>query len=310
MADSWLTQLMKNMIKAQSSDEVIKREVIREVIYKEADWLSLAAEAITVKTFDGIDVKFSYPTEMSGQYPVAENAATDITPPMEAVDFEMTLQQGEVRYYVTDQAKLRQLGNYQTEFSRRRAAEKLAELKNKNIIDGLYTGAGATAIAATAKKWDAYPTTTGQEIASHIVQAIGSIMQESNCQVHELKNLVMLVPAEVWGVLQAPIEIENIRESLQNYFGRQYGMKIFPTRYTHATLETHLDALVYLNNENTAIHGVLQAGAPIPLVEETRKAGRGTEYLIRQFFNTKVVPHSAALATSKRICKITDVRAV
>lgn len=307
MTESWFMKTMKTLMQMQTSDDVIKREIIRQVIYKEANWLSLAREAVTVQEFDGIDVKFSYPTEMTGQYPVAENAAAEIAAPMQAVEFEMTLQQGEVRYRIGDVAKLRQLGNYQTEFSRRRAAEALAALKDKNIIEALYAGAGATSVDASAAKWQDYPTTTASQIASHISKAISNIMKESNVQMHELANLVMLVPAKVYGILLAPMEIGNVWTSLAKYFNTQYGLKIFPHRHTHATYECHLDALVYVNNANTAIHGVLRANAPVPLVEETRISGRGTEYLIRQFFNTKVVPDSASVSTSTRICKITDV---
>lgn len=298
-------------MQAQSSDIAIKRELIREVLYKEAAWLSLTREAVPVQDFDGIDVKFSYPTEMSGQYPVAENAKAGVSAPMEAVDFEMTLQQGEVRYYITDYAKLRQLGNYQTEFSRRRAAEKLAELKDMNILQALYGSGGANSgnDASATAAWDTYPTATGVQIAGDIAAAIGRIMQNSNVQLFELRNLVMLVPAEVYGVLLAPVEIENIRQSLASYFGQQYGLKIFPTRTgVNTTYDYHLDAMVFVNSPNTLIHGVLRAGAPVPLVEENRVAGRGTEYLIRQFFNTKVVPHSAAVVSTYRAARIKDVR--
>lgn len=308
MLEPWVKKYMKKLMLTQTSDLAIKRSLIREAIYTEASFLSLAKAAVPVQAFDGIDVKFSYPTEMAGSYPVAENAKAEIGDPMKAVEVEMTLEQGEVRYYMTDHTKLRQLGNYQNSFSRRRAAEKLAELKDSNIIDTIYDGIGNGAAAAAA--WDTFPTATAEQIASDITGAIGTIMQNSNMQVHEFRDLVMLVPAEVYGVLLAPMEIENITQSIMKYFSSQHGLKIFPTRYTYdaGSYQSNLDAVLYVSNNKTLIHGVLSKPGAIPLVEEERKLGRGTEYLVRQFFNSVVIPDSASTATSSRIAAITDVR--
>ena len=57
------------------------------------------------------------------------------------------------------------------------------------------------------------------------------------------------------------------------------------------------------------IHGVLRTGATVPLVEEKRVEGRGNEYLIRQFFNTRTVPHSVSVLSTYRAARIKDVRA-
>lgn len=303
----WLEEYIKQQIKMDHSDDVIKRDVIREVIYRQSAWLSLAKDAVPVMSFDGIDVKWSFPTEMTGEYPVPEDATTTIEKPMQAVEFSMTLQQGEVRYYMTDYAKLRQLGNFQVEFSRRRAAEKLAELKNKNILDALFAGAYSSNDTAATAAWDTFPTTaTGTGISRDIAAAMGKILANSEVQMEEMNNFVLLVPSSVWAVTQAPVEIENIRQSIASYFGSRYSLKIYPLRYS--TLTTAKAAYLYVNSPNTIIHGVLNPGAGgVPLVEETRKEGRGTEYLIRQFFNTKVVPYSSTVATSARVAKITGV---
>jgi len=42
-------------------------------------------------------------------------------------------------------------------------------------------------------------------------------------------------------------------------------------------------------------------------VETKGHEGVGTEYIVRQFFATKVVPESAGVSTSNRICKITGI---
>jgi hypothetical protein len=305
--ENWLHEYIKTRMTSQSSDDVIKRDVIREVIYRESAWLSLANDAVPVQTFDGIDVKWSFPSEMEGTYPVPENAAAEEGAPMTAVDFSMTLQQGEVKYSMSDYAKLRQLGNYQVEFSRRRASEKLAELKNKNIIDAIINGFAAVNTTTATAAWDTYPASASAAGMSHdIAAAMGQILANSEMQMNEMDKFVMLVPATVWGMLQSPATIEGRSQSVSQYFQERHKLRIIPLRYS--TLTATKDAFIYVNSPNTLIHGVLRPGTGgVPLVEEKRVEGRGTQYLIRQFFNTKAVPYSASDATSKRIGTITGV---
>lgn len=86
-----------------------------------------------------------------------------------------------------------------------------------------------------------------------------------------------------------------------NWLTKSYGISIMPTKYFAN------NGLALLKGGETAIHGTLRAPANIPLVETFRHEGIGTEYVVRQFFATTVIPESETVATSDRIVSITNV---
>ena len=289
-------QTLKAKLADTTSEAVIKKEIIREVIYKASDLLAVGTKVVAVREFGDLYVKWAYPSEMSASYPVPEGAVPPSVEPVEWTEFNLELKKAVVRFSITDEAKLRQLGNYQLEFSRRRAAEALAKAKDNEILTKLKAGAGQSVAAAAA--WDA----DAADPAGDIVAAIGKIFENSNILESEIKGMVVIVPAKVWAPLHKIQEIANIRQSIKDYLESSYGLKFYPSRI----LST--DALVLVPGEMTAIHGVLRTNK-IPLVEEIRRPERGvTEYIIKQFFATAIVPDTSD-GKSNRICKITGVSA-
>ncbi|RLF28105.1 MAG: hypothetical protein DRN14_04600 [Thermoplasmata archaeon] len=276
------------------SEDVLKAEVVREVIYKESDLLAVGTKLVAVRKFGALDVKWAYPGEMNAEYPVPEGATAEIAEPIEWTEFNLTLKKAVVRFAITDEAKLRQLGNYQLQFSRRRASEALAKKKDEEILTALSNGAGNT-VAADAT-WDSDTA----DPAGDIIEAISKIFQNSNILEAEIQKIAVVVPAKVWAPLHKLQEINNLKQSIKDYLEGSYGLKFYPSRL----LDTY--AMVLVPGEMTAIHGVLDT-RKIPLVEEIRRPEMGaTEYVIKQYFATKVVPDTSD-GKSYRICKITGV---
>ena len=240
------------------------------------------------------DSKWAYPGEMSAEYPVPEGAVASIAEPITWTEFSLTLKKAVVRFAITDEAKLRMLGQYQLQFSRRRASEALARIKDEEILNALLNGAGISVSASAT--WDS----DSADPAGDIIDAIGQIFSKSNILESEIKRMVVVVPAKVWAPLHKLQEINNLRQSIRDYLEDSYGLKFYPSRI----LST--DALVLVPGEMTAIHGVLRTNK-IPLVEEIRRPETGvTEYIIRQYFATRVVPETSD-GKSYRIAKITGV---
>jgi len=299
-------RLQEVALQAATSDDVLRREIVREVIYKEADLLAVGTKIAGIREFDTLDIKWSFPGEVEGDYPIPEQAGVSISPPMPWTEFTMTLELAEVKYAITDWAKLRQLGQYQANFSRRRAVEKLAALKDENILSAIVAGVHSNLTITDVEDWDA-DTKTGDEIAADITAAIGKILQYSNVRETDIANMACIVPVDVYHTLLTLRQVRNIHQSLKDYFGQSYpGFTFLPTR----SKSIGSDAYVVVKGASTVVHGVLTAAAAnaagIPLVEEERK-GRSTEYTVRQWFNTKVVPESATVPQSYRIAKITGV---
>ncbi len=289
-----LAKKLKAELGPAFSEDILKAEIVKNVIYKESDLLAVGTKIVAVRQFGALDVKWAYPGEMSAEYPVPEGATAEYAEPVEWTEFNLTLKKAVVRFAITDEAKIRQLGNYQLQFSRRRAAEALAKTKDNEILAALQNGAGISVAAAAT--WDSDTA----DPAGDIIKAIGEIFSKSNILESEIKGMAVVVPAKVWAPLHKLQEINNLRQSIKDYLEGSYGLKFYPSRI----LTT--DALVVVPGEMTAIHGVLNT-RKIPLVETIRRPEIGaTEYIIKQYFATKVVPETSD-GKSYRIAKITGV---
>jgi len=285
------------LLQMMTSDEAIKREVVRQVIYKAADFISVGVKVVGVQEFDNLDVKWSFPSEMEVEYPVAEGASASLSS-ITWTDFTMTMQKAEGRFLVTDEAQIRGVDKVQYQTGVRRLAEALAKAKDENIIATLKAGAGSSAAASAA-----WSSATAAQITSDIQAGLDSILSAKGVTDADIKNIALIVPIKAWTPLLKIQEIENIRQSLFDWLTRSYGFTIYPSKSTNLGN----DALMLLKGPDTAIHGVLRPTAGIPLVETKRHEGIGVEYIVRQYFATKVVPEESGSTTSKRIYKITGV---
>jgi len=272
-----------------TSDEELTKLIVQEVIYKESDLLAVGTKVVAVRNFSDLYVEWAYPGTLEAEYPVPEGSTGGLAEPITWTKFNLELKKAVVRFEITDEAKLRMLGNYQLEFSRRRAAEALALAKDKEILGALLSGAHKT-INANAT-WD----DPSGDPAGDIVEAIGWIF--SNSEIPPDQGFTVIVPAKVWASLMKLQEINNIVQSVKDYVEKAYKVKFYPSRGSVLTT----DALVLVPGEMTAIHGVLRTNK-IPLTETKRDSVRGTtQYIIRQYFATKVIPNS------NRIVKISGV---
>jgi len=280
-----------------TSDVVIRREILRQIIYKESDLIAVGTKVVAVRNFGELDIKWSFPSELTAEYPVPEGVVGEIKGPITYTDFTMTLQKGEVRVSITDEAKLRQLDQFQVQHSRRRASEALAKEKDKEILNTLKDYANQTVTVASGSEWNSGSATADPE--KDIIEAWGKVFSTSNASDADMRNCFLVVPAVVYPELLKLQLIGNIQQKLSDYLRTSYNMDIYPTRqFTD-------DAIFGLRGEQTAIHGVLQTNV-IPLVEE-RRVGTVTEYTIRQYFKTKVVPESSTVTKSNRLCVIKNV---
>jgi len=289
----WVGEASKRL--QTTSDDVIKREILREIIYKGADLLAVGVKVAGIRNYDVLDVKFQIPSEVSGDYPVPEQANVDISKVTWA-EFGLVLQKAECRFMITDEAVLRQLDREQYNASVRRCSERLAYLKDENIINQILAGAGKSVAAAAV--W----TDPAAKPADDIVKAIGEILETKGVVETDIRNMALVAPIKAWAQLLKLQEIGQIKQSIADWLRETYGLDIMPSKLLGK------DAVLLIKGPETVIHGVLRPGAKgIPQAEVVRHEGVGTEYIYRQFFNTVVVPDSKTVSTSGRICKITGV---
>jgi len=292
---------VKTELQAVATDDVIiRREIVRKIVEKASDLLSVGVNIIPVVQFDNLDIQWEVPGEISGSYPVAPGASPGAAGAVTwSNKVQLSLQKYMCEVIIYDESVIRGLNDLQTRWSLRRAAEDKAKKKDYNILSALHSGAGQT-VAATAT-WDNANATPETDIT----EAIGKILDNSNISENEIQNIHVVVPTKVWSVLLKLQSIHNIQQTLRDYFEKSYGIRFWPSRST----AIGNDALVVVKSEQTAVHGVLRpAKIPGGAVEEVRLQGIGRKYVITDYFNTVVIPDTAGGSTSSRICKITGVK--
>ena len=319
--DRELSRVLLASAGASVSDDVLRKDVIKEVIYKAADYLSTGELLLPTREFSVLDVAFHFPSTMIGQYPMSPGSRTEYEK-LTWTEFDTTMYKAEVKYLITDEARWRELDNYQMTFSARRAAEALAMWKDRNIIDAILAGAYASnnVTVGVGDEWDSGSATADPE--SDIVDAINLILANSNIQMRQLVNIKVLIPANLWGHLQKLLLIHNVQQRLSEYLRVAFSVEILPTKYTNCItaqsgtfynpLGTQLvgisdDAYVVIFGEDTGTHNVFNPPIGDPMAETQRINGVGEEWTIRQYFSSKIVPYSSSVTTNPRISKILNV---
>ena len=293
---SFVDYIKSQLAGETTTDEVVRQVVIREVIYKQADLLSVGTKIIPVKDFEGLDIKFSYPALLTAEYPVPEGGSAEIRS-VDFVDFTMSLEKAEVKFGITHEAQLRQIDNYQVDFSKRRAAEALAASKDTEILTKLMNGAGNT--VAAVDTWDG----ANADPATDVAKAIGAILDNSTMMATDIKQISVVVPTSKWAYISKPLQINAMKTTVSDWLKSTFGLQILPSRrISDVSANT---ALVVVNSPMTAVHGVLRTNK-IPLAE-AHPMDWGTMWIVRQYFKTTVVPDSSSVSTSSWIAKITGL---
>jgi len=274
--------------------EIIKADVIREIIYKRVEEMLVWGKVIPIINLARPDVRFEYPSKIEVEGPLApqaESSADVIT--WGRVDFSIH-DKYEGRFIIDDMALARQLRNEQYRAGVRRLTESMQKKEDAEMQSAVDAGAGNT-IAATAA-WNA----TGADPAKDMIAAIRKVLKAEDATIDDMARVSFVMPVECYCEIMKLQDIANIRTSLLQWMTDTYKVKFYPTK----TLDTTMFCLIA--GSDTARHYVFRP-PNVPLVEEGRIKGVGVEYVVRRFFKTWVVPDSAAVTTSKRICKVTGV---
>jgi len=289
-----------------TSDDVIKAEIIKQALYKQSNLLSVGTKILPPKPWAQLDAKWTFPTEVDGEFPVPEGAVAMRSRPVQQVEWGAVMQMAEFRFAITDWAKARQQANLTVQQMIKRGAEWFQECEDSQILDAIYARVGNTVSVSPGNEWDAAGVSTDPE--KDIMDAWAEILDHSNIGLEDMKNVALVYPAKVDNVLRGLKLIGNIQTSLMSYLKGSYGFTFLPTRYYDEAGSTKLqdDALLVVSGDATGIHGVYSGGA-IPLSETWRENGRGQEFLTKKLFFTAMQPESTSVTNSYRVVKIANV---
>jgi len=285
------------------SDVVVKREVIREFIYRGALLLTDATMIFPEKRYNGLDIKTEVNTHLDVDYPVAEGGAGK-EGRIEWIPFLLSLEKAEGSFKITDEAKIRQNANLQWQTGIKSLARAFARKKNYNILDAMVNG--FTLAAGTLGAWDGGTP----KIAEDMIAAINAILGDDTADITmaDMKNMVFALPIKAYNLAAQLTTIQTIKQSYLDYIKGTYpGIKIAP--FKEISKSTGLgggnDGYLVIAGEDTGRHGVY-GGGEAPLVEDKRD-GAATKHTVRQYFKTKVIGDSVAVATSSRIYQMTSI---
>ena len=277
-----------------------EKELIRRYTYRRSDLLSVGTKIIPVEYFNDLDITWEYPSDVEFEWPMPPEADAG-RQVINWTKYGLSLEKGEFRWLLTDEAKIR--GQYQRQRRTmiRKAGEAIAKKMDEHILDTLIAGVGQTVTISAGDEWNA----SGADPIANITDAWSLILDNTNVQMTEMKNISVVVPTAVWGQLMRREEINNITVARFDYLRQTYGLKFYPSRYLGS--EAALDmALMVVNSKETATFGQLRTNE-IPLTETARVTGRGNEWRIKKYFKSLVVPLSDSDLTNSRIVKIANV---
>jgi hypothetical protein len=298
MVNKSLPEILMAKGETHWTDEATK-DLIRRYTYRRSDLLSVGTKIIPVEYFNDLDITWEYPSDVEFDWPMPPEADAG-RQVITWTKYGLSLDKGEFRWLLTDEAKIRGQWQRQRRTMIRKAGEAIAKKMDEHIVDTLIAGAGQS--AAAIDEWDAGAS---ENPIQDVTDAWSLILDQTNVTMEEMGNISVVVPTIVWGQLLRREEINNITVSRVDYLRSTYGLTFYPSRYLGSTQALDM-ALMVVNSEETAVFGQLRTNE-IPLTETDRVTGRGQEWRIKKYFRCKVVPESSSVATNKRIFKITNV---
>lgn len=290
---------MKKYFEAITSDkDILKAELIREWVYKEAESLLVAKVAVPETPMGTLDMKFIAPRQTAEDFPVqqgAEGTRADYIRPS-FYEWYQTMEKWQQAVMVTDESRARMMADISLRMSMEFAADSFAYKKDDQIFDTLIAGAAGT--DAASGLW----TDATTEIARDLALTIGNIITNTKITDADLRNVVVFYPAKLWGYLKAPIQVGDVIQTVQSFVTREYRLNLQPTRQLTTT------ALCVIGGPRVCRH-VVYTGGDVPTAEHQRLFGVGDEYLITQYFKTFIMPETEGGTTNNRIRIISGVAA-
>lgn len=294
-------------------DEVVQLTIIREKIYQESALLSVGSQVVITRQLDRLESQIFAPTEDAVQhtYPLpAENIAPSarakpVTYNIQSVSLEL----GETRYFISDDAKLRGAADWLIRDSAKRAAEHIAASKDKHILESIDTlDPAGNAVTATAP-WTADSATPELDLS----KAIGNIIANSNisnAQINKPQMFGLIIPAQAFtGVTRLKL-IRNIQQPIKDFLETEYKVRIFLSRKptTESTWAVEKDAFVVpIQDSDIGFLGTWDGGGIVPAQERNRVAGRGEDIITKQWYKWTSIPYPFTGTTNAKIAKITGL---
>lgn len=282
-----------------SDTQMLKKDIIRELVYTQADLLLPAKQAVVMKPVPVIDFKYDIPKITTiGSTKISEGTRSP-RKNMEFWQLPVSLDKYQTTIMITDEAKARQMANYQTSMTINAVSTGMAQDINSEIFTALWAATGQHVHAGA--KWYTDAASPAYDVAS----AVSAIFENTNIMESDLNNIQVYVPASMWSHLNMPKDTGLLYLTIKGWMEREQKVTIQPTRWLGGSGVKN-GALVVLPGEQTA-HHLTYNGTDIPTAESKREEGVGDEYIVTRYYKTVVIPDEVNGTTTSRLAWITDI---
>jgi len=295
-------------------DEVVQLTIIREKIYQDSSLMSVGEQVSVVKALDRLESQIFSPTDdaIEHTYPLPPESvapsqrAKPVTYNVKSVSLDL----GETRYFISDEAKIRGAAEWLIQDSAARAAEHIAESKDKHIINNWDTLVTAGNTITAGGPWDAASATPEDDVAS----AVAAIIENSNvstAQINRPDAFALVLPAAAFvGVTKLKL-IRNITQPIQDFLSTEYKVKIMLSRkpQVESTWPVSTSAYVVpIKDSGIGFLGTWDGGGIVPAQERVRVAGRGEDIITKQWYKWTSIPYPfSAATTNTKVARIDGV---
>jgi hypothetical protein len=308
MSNESLQQLMANRHNMgtkgdTTSDQVLKEEVVRRLLYTESGALSVGEQLVGTENMNQLGVDFEYPGETTAKHPIANDTLVD-RQRITWERFSMRLRRGQTRFFMSDGAKLEGMAEMHLDRMRRRSSEALARRKDENILGRLYNGAWSENRDDMAgEHWD----DDGTDMIDELFEMWKELQIATPVSDLETSSYAVVLPAEIYIEMHKLELINDIQQQLKDAIGQMFDFTFYGTKlgfhpddqaYDKYDYKAQDTAMMLIPGSDTALHGVLSpeaaSSAGVPLAESERVYGAGEDYYVTQWFETGIMEHESS----------------
>lgn len=282
-----------------SDKDAMKKEIIRQVLYTEAETMLEFGQAVITRTSDSLEFGLTLPKVERLDPEEIEEGALAQYQKLDWFNTAARMKKYQTRLMTTDEAKARNQIGIQMDYTMTAVARGLAWAKDENIKTALKSAAGET-IEADAH-WD---DPAASNIPADCAEATKYILSHTYMNVAQLRGALLFYPAELWAFMNQPArpnEFTTLGMSPVEWVAQKYGVQFIPTRQLDG------EAMLVYKGQETALHLVYNGNA-IPTIEQAREYGVGDMWYVTQYYTTYTMPNSPTdLTKNNRIVMISGV---
>lgn len=290
-------------------DEVLKPEIVREIIYAQSGVMSVGTELVPTRQMNQKEISWAYPGSTTAEYPVAPDTLAD-RQRFSWNEFSMDLKRGQTRYFISDDAKLSGMADTQAQRAASEASRALARRKDENILGTLSDAAYSENNMAASEAWNNGTDSSMNTMIDELWEMWEGILENTPVSDMSADTMAVVLPATVYTQLNRTKIVNNIQQRVEDYLNATFNFEFYPNKigyhaddqlYDQYGVNMQDTALMVMTGEDTAIHGELSSSAAssagVPLTEgPNREFGLGEDYLITQWFNTGIMEHETSSA--------------